>query len=233
MKLCSYVIKTDAGLAPNPFHGFCTNALCTPSHMNARLERGDWLIGNSPKADGNRLVYAMRISEVLDMDQYFHDRRFQAKKPKVDGKPEEQCGDNFYYRENGMWKRLPSRFHNNHNAFVKDVGKNRAGRPVFAASHFYYFGDERVAIPDRLKRVIRGVQGIQYTKGHLAEDFVLWLEANYRPGIIGHPTDIADKSGERGMMITDYSEAASGTAIKATQAHHKPAARPRHYGGCR
>jgi len=81
MKLCSHVIKHDCGLAPNPFHGYCTTALCTPSHMRARLEEGDWLIGVSPRRDGNRLVYAMRISECLSMNEYFHDERFESKKP--------------------------------------------------------------------------------------------------------------------------------------------------------
>jgi hypothetical protein len=36
-----------------------------PSHMKAKLQKGDWLIGNSTRKDSNRLVYAMRISEVL------------------------------------------------------------------------------------------------------------------------------------------------------------------------
>jgi hypothetical protein len=149
----------------------------------------------------------MRISEVLDMNSYFHDKRFQAKKPKPHGKPEEQCGDNLYYQEQGVWKRLPSRFHNTPGAFSKDVGKDRAGRPVFVATHFYYFGDQRVVIPDRLSRVIRysptGARGVQYREGHLVDDFLLWLEANHAPGIIGHPKDIEDKSAELGTLITD------------------------------
>jgi hypothetical protein len=65
MRLCSHVIKHDTGLAPNPFHGYCTSAPCTPSHGKAKLEKGDWLIGNSPSKEGNKLVYAMRISQVL------------------------------------------------------------------------------------------------------------------------------------------------------------------------
>src|SRR5437870_2160870 len=77
MRLCSHVVTVDAGLAPNPFHGYCTTAVCTPSHMNLKLEKGDWLIGNSPNEDGNRLVYAMRIADVLSMNQYFHDARFK------------------------------------------------------------------------------------------------------------------------------------------------------------
>ena len=233
MKLCSYVITVDTGLAPNPFHGFCTNALCTPSHMNARLHPGAWLIGNSSKADGNRLVYAMRIAEVLDMDVYFRDPRFQAKKPNLLGAPEEQCGDNFYYREGGEWKRLPSRFHNEPEAFVKDVGKNRAGRPVFVAEIFYYFGDKRVPIPDEFRAVIRRVQGIQYTEGQLAEDFVSWLELNYEPGVIGRPQNLRDSSADQGRLITNYPSVGStaGTSCGSKRPSSEP--RLRRSGGCR
>ena len=233
MKLCSYVVTIDAGLAPNPFHGYCTNALCTPSHMNARLEPGDWLMGHSKKDDGNRLVYAMRVSEVLHMDDYFNDRRFQAKKPKPQGSPQEQCGDNFYYRKNGDWKRLPSRFHNDPRSFVQDVGKNSAGHPVFVAKHFYYFGDMRVAIPERLKRVIRRVQGIQYTEGHLVDDFLLWLEANHSPGVIGRPKDMEDTSEVLGTMITDFPSFGSSAATSPTSQHSSPATLRRRSGGCR
>lgn len=204
MKLCTHVIKFDTGLAPNPFHGYCTSALCTPSHMNAGLLPGDWLIGNSDRADRNRLVYAMRISEVLGMDDYFRDPRFEAKKPNPVGTPENQCGDNFYFKENGRWHRLPSRFHNAQGAFQKDLGRHLTGRPVFIADHFYYFGENRIAIPDRLKGIIRRVQGIQYTEGYLADDFVTWLEANHTPGIHGRPRDMVDYSRDFGPMITDY-----------------------------
>jgi hypothetical protein len=68
MKLFSHIVKDDLGVAPNPFHGYCTTALCTPSHMNLRLKDGDWLIGTSPKKDGHKLVYAMRILDRLCMN---------------------------------------------------------------------------------------------------------------------------------------------------------------------
>ena len=38
MKLFSHIVKDDLGVAPNPFHGYCTTALCTPS--GHRFERG-------------------------------------------------------------------------------------------------------------------------------------------------------------------------------------------------
>jgi hypothetical protein len=34
-KLRSYIVRVDTGLAPNPFWGFCTLALCTPNHQGS------------------------------------------------------------------------------------------------------------------------------------------------------------------------------------------------------
>jgi hypothetical protein len=79
MKICSYVIKRDTGLAPNPFWGYCSLAVCTPNHQRARLSSGDWIVGNSSVSDRQRLVYAMQIDEVLGFDAYFRDPRFQQK----------------------------------------------------------------------------------------------------------------------------------------------------------
>jgi uncharacterized protein (DUF924 family) len=42
------------------------------------------------------LQLVLRISEVLSMNQYFRDERFASKKAKLDGTPEQQCGDNIY-----------------------------------------------------------------------------------------------------------------------------------------
>ena len=39
MKLYSHIFTADTGLAPNPFHGYCTSALCTPSHSRGN-QRG-------------------------------------------------------------------------------------------------------------------------------------------------------------------------------------------------
>lgn len=190
MGLRSHVVTFDGGLAPNPFHGYCTSAVCTPSHTNARLKEKDWLIGHSSKGDGNRLVYAMRISEILRMNQYFDDERFERKKPKMDGKPEQQCGDNIYYQNaDGRWQRLPSPFHNDTRSLEQDPA-----HLVFIAKHFYYFGDKRVSFPPELEGVICGGQGTRI-KDHLADVFVAWLEANYEPGVLGMPLDMRDYTG--------------------------------------
>src|SRR5438132_14058913 len=103
MRVCSYVVVYDKGFSPNPFGGFCTLAACTPNHQGLRLGQGDWLLGHGSAARGNRLIYAMRIADVLDFDDYYRDRRFAAKKPQHGGW-RERCGDNIYFRdESGRW----------------------------------------------------------------------------------------------------------------------------------
>lgn len=230
MKITCHVIKNDTGLAPNPFHGYCTSALCTPSHMNAQLRRGDWLVGNSTVADNHRLVYAMRISEVLSMQDYFHDPRFQAKKPDPTGTADTQCGDNFYYQEDDKWRRLPSRFHNAKTNFIQDLGKHLSGRSVFVSDHFYYFGENRVAIPECFSAIIKQRQGLKNNATPLAESFVAWLESSYSSGRLGLPADFADRSIEDGPMITALDNSHDVQIHNSTPASQVPPSKPR---GCR
>src|SRR4030042_1631710 len=100
MKLYSYVVQKDSGLAPNPFWGYCTLAVCTPNHMGIKAQKGDWIIGTTTVSRGNKLVYAMQISEVLSFANYYTDARFGKKKPIVYGSWRERCGDNIYYKDN-------------------------------------------------------------------------------------------------------------------------------------
>jgi hypothetical protein len=238
MRLCSHVITNDTGLAPNPFHGYCTSALCTPSHMNAKLKEGEWIVGISPKRDGNRLVYAMRISQVLSMNQYFHDEQFGCKKPKADGTISQQCGDNIYYQvDDCQWKRLPSRFHNSRKAFLKDVGNNLAGRPVFISEHFYYFGRLREAIPAEFAGVVCDRQGIRYKSNDIAGNFVRWLEAKHKPGILATPLNQKDRASEPGTMLTDWidddtRQGWNEERSESWQNPKPPSKVPRGSGGC-
>ena len=97
-KLATYVMTTDSGFAPNPFYGYCTLAACTPNHRPYRIEPGDWIVGTSPTGIGNKLIYAMHVSEVMDHDDYYHDKRFARKKPALNGSWRNRCGDNIYHK---------------------------------------------------------------------------------------------------------------------------------------
>lgn len=97
MRLFSYIVKSDRGFAPNPFCGYCTLACCKPSIRRvARV--GDLVVGLSPKADGNRIVYIMRVTEEkMSFAEYWHDPRFHMKRAVFRSRlPERRVGDNIY-----------------------------------------------------------------------------------------------------------------------------------------
>ena len=94
IRLYSYVVTHDTGFAPNPFLGHCTLANCKPD-VRRTAQIGDWIVGLSPKASGNKIIYAMQVEEILSYAQYFNDLRFQLKKPN-DQETVYKCGDNIY-----------------------------------------------------------------------------------------------------------------------------------------
>jgi len=96
MTLYSYIVTHDTGFSPNPFWGYCTLAACKPA-IRRKASVGDWIVGLSPKADGNKLIYAMQVEEILSYDNYYRDGRFAAKIPDYNkGKVVYKCGDNIY-----------------------------------------------------------------------------------------------------------------------------------------
>ena len=94
---------------------------------------------------GNRLVYAMRITNVLDMNDYFD--QFPSKRPDPAGTFEQRRGDNIYYSRDGQWRRAPSLEHNTVENFRQDCG-----RTVYlaeGAENYWYFGAEGACRPSR------------------------------------------------------------------------------------
>jgi len=93
----------------------------------------------------------------------------------------------YYQKPGGEWCRLPSHLHPSDEDMANDVG-----HPVFVSDHFYYFGDKRVLIPDKLGDLIQDRQGLKKKDGDLARAFVKWLETAYKPGVHGMPRDMCD-----------------------------------------
>ena len=95
-KLYSYVVMHDTGFAPNPFFGYCTLACCNPK-IRQTAEKGEWVVGLTSRASGNRIVYFMRVDDVLEsFGKYWTDSRFRTKKPGNTGGLRTKCGDNIY-----------------------------------------------------------------------------------------------------------------------------------------
>ena len=187
MKLYSYVVRVDHGLAPNPFWGYCTVAVCTPNHMGVKAQQDDWIIGTSPSYQGNKLVYAMQVSETLSFEKYYADVRFKKKKPVVHGSWREKCGDNMYYKDQqGNWIQHRTIHHRNPEIIRKDL-KHPV---VFVAEYFYYFGDNAINIPGEFQELIWKRQGCKSNHDpEVVEKFLNWLKANFNSGVLGNPKD--------------------------------------------
>lgn len=159
MKLYSYVVTHDSGFAPNPFHGYCTLANCKPViRRNAKV--GDWIVGNSRKKEGNRLIYAMKVEEILPYASYFKDERFAAKIPDFSRKEVIwKAGDNIYKPlDNEQFLQLQS-MHSKRDAKRKPTEEENLetkerdlkGKNVLISKRFHYFGKSALELPQSLE----------------------------------------------------------------------------------
>ena len=152
MKLYSYVVTHDTGFSPNPFWGCCTLADCKPA-IRRTAKIGDWVVGLSPKSDGNRLVYAMKVEEIVPFDKYYHDSCFAAKIPDYStGKVVHKCGDNIYKPlHNGDFQQLHSMHSNGTNENPETKAHDLGGKYVLISKIFYYFGSRPLDLPESLE----------------------------------------------------------------------------------
>lgn len=159
MRILSYILRSDSGYAPNPFHGHCTLACCKPM-IRRSAKVGDWIVGLSPRRLGNAITYAMQVSEVISFAVYFRDPRFAAKRPDpTSPDPAVRCGDNCYQPlADGTFRPLPSFHHEVRNAdrHAEFLERDLGGRNVLVASRYCYFGADAVPLPPELAFLVVG-----------------------------------------------------------------------------
>ncbi|MCG3135469.1 MAG: hypothetical protein HMLKMBBP_03125 [Planctomycetes bacterium] len=153
-RIYSYIVTHDSGYAPNPFHGYCTLACCKPAIRKA-AKKGDWVVGITSATRGRpqRLVYAMRVDEVLTFARYWADGRFRAKRPVW--APRDQVtvasvGDNCYEPvRRGRPRQIPCR-HSRRDGSPNGGTRRRdlSGKHVLVSWTYAYFGSKPRALPD-------------------------------------------------------------------------------------
>jgi len=199
MKIYSYMIDHDFGLAPNPFGKYCTVSVCKPKiRKSSNLQIGDWLIGTGSKSLGkasgfqcvSKLIYAMQVDEIIELNRYWLDPRFEYKKPLMGGTLSTRFGDNFYYKDaNDDWQQLDCAHRNINGVFNDDhFRKDIDGKNALISEHFYYFGDKAPKIPDYLINVCHITQGEKIVRpNELAIQFLDWLQNSQTSGVNGLP----------------------------------------------
>ncbi len=150
-RLFSYIVTSDTGLAPNPFWGKLTLAVCKPQ-IRSSAHEGDIIVGLTPRPQGYLLTYAMVVSETLTFSEYFRDPRFSLKKPNMHAEDwRHHVGDNLYKPKGTEYVQLFS-LHSQTDGTENEEKKNRdlSGRFVLIGNEHYYFGANAKKLPTEL-----------------------------------------------------------------------------------
>lgn len=152
---------------------------------------GDWVVGLSPKAKGNRVVYAMKIDEIHSFDDYYLDERFAAKIPDFDRDEIVcKCGDNIYEPlTNGGFLQLRSMHSKNKGPEENPETKKRdlGGEYVLISWNFHYLGSKGHALPDDLSELKVGRAYKNTFSPEVISRFLQFI-ATHPKGISGPPT---------------------------------------------
>lgn len=204
MQLFTYTIVVDDGAAPNPFGGVCTLTICKPA-IRRTAQVGDWIAGfGSKKASSgdlsSKLVYAMKVTEVLSMSEY--DRaarsRWPSKIPDITNKDPVRClGDCIYDYSNGQ----PKRRRGVHRP--SDVARDLGGKNALVSDHFFYFGSRAIPLPKELRPILHQTQGHKSAANtHYMKAFLAWIYSlDLEPGrLYGWPDRVVPWSHSRGCI---------------------------------
>lgn len=190
LRLFTYIVRSDCGLAPNTTGDYCTLAVCKPQ-IRLHAAPGDWIIGLSPKHLDYRLVYAMRVSEKLSFGEFFQDSIFEIKKPTfVIDDLQKIMGDNFYKPTGDTFIQLPS-LHSHPDGSENSEKKLRdlSGKYVLAGTEYFYYGNSGETLPHSLDYLLvgRGHRS-QFTQPEIFR--ALRHIDTLLPGVQGKPRDL-------------------------------------------
>lgn len=192
MKIYSYVVTDDTGFAPNPFWGYCTLATCKPK-IRRKAEEGDWIIGTGSvrNVGNNKLIFAMKVTEWMRLEDYANDKRFAKKIPGRGSK--RKVGDNIYYRgkTGEMKQRFPSMHSYQNSERLETKRKDLSGENVLISKlgNFHYFGRNAPKIPDHLLILVKKGTGHKCNfPQQVVDQFLQWIQKK-KPGITGEPCD--------------------------------------------
>ena len=178
-RLFTYTIPVDDGAAPNPFHGMCSLAICKPGIRRA-ANVDDWIAGlgskNAPSGDlSGRLVYAMRVEEILSLGEYDHhaNTRWPHRIPNLASAAlQDRLGDCIYDYSSGSPVQRPG-VHGPINMPTDTGGKN-----VLLSQDFYYFGSKARALPDYLRPIWHQTPGHRSnSNAPYLNQFVSWVRS--------------------------------------------------------
>lgn len=153
---------------------------------------GDYLLGTgSAERDLNgRVVFFMRVGEIITFDQYWADPKYARKIPVMNGSLQQRFGDNIYHRENGKWQQADSRHSQagsspNIKNLQRDTGSTDR---VLLAKDFVYWGGDGPKVPGRLANFVHRAPAHRssFTETDI-QKFVAWIDGHGVSGAVADP----------------------------------------------
>lgn len=201
MRFFSYKLTHDTGFAPNPFFGYLTLANCKPGIRKTK-KVGDYIAGftskelNGDEVGKERLIYIMKIEEMIPHFTYFTDEKFKNKVPRNEQSFAYRAGDNIYKPKIDNYESW-SDFETIENFNHHDGQKNEdlSGEKVLVSKEFWYFGKNAILIPQELRPRVPISQHPYGWKTELevSEKLLDWLKKEFpKYGIYGKPHQWSD-----------------------------------------
>lgn len=153
--LFSYKIVRDYGFAPNPFYNMCTLATCKPV-IRERCSKGDWIAGfggNNTSVAG-KLVYLMKVEDVMTFDEYWNNPNYEIRKPRFDRSKFDCYGDNIYHHIVGNEKWIQENSHHSYSdgsINYKNLNHDTRINSVAVSKCYWYFGANAIQLPEEFE----------------------------------------------------------------------------------
>lgn len=154
MDVWTYVITVDAGAAPNFDLGLTTLTVCKP-RIRKSAKRGDLILAFNGKRLNPNEPHSVRwagvVTDIISLQDYWADKRFQGKKPGQSQKP-----DNIYRpTRSGKLKQVSNTTHR-----PEDYSRDVNGENALVLNPSWYFGPELALLPQSFNlRMIVGRRG--------------------------------------------------------------------------
>jgi hypothetical protein len=175
VRVHTYVIRWDAGSAPNYDPPFITLAVCKP-RIRKKAEVGDLVLAFAGKPvnplEPHTVVWAGIVAEKMSFSDYWDDRRFAGKKPD-----RSDHSDNFYRPVNGGLLWVENEVHG-----PEETNKDTGGLFVLGFSPSWRFGANGPAMPTEFGlRIVNGRRGerVSELSGPESKRLKSWLDGHF------------------------------------------------------
>ena len=192
-----YRVEHDRGLAPNPFFGTCSLAVCK-SQIRGCAKLDDVVIGTASygrktpagRPAGGSAVFVMRVTAVTDFQAYRRD--FARKRPIMNGSRLRAAGDAIYWHDGADWHQDNS-LHSLPGGILSEPDLKDdvlAADRILLSDDFTYWGNRAPALPAQLAHLGRSNLRNQRKFSTIEKaDLKLWALAQLGQGRVGMPID--------------------------------------------